>query len=205
MNTEQGRITHILEKARECSIQENLAKARAYIGNNNYSVAQTNNIKEIPLEKQITEPITQNKEGELNKLDINKLDIINDEIINDDVNDTTLDVKNEIEDDNIDLELDIEDLDEKIDDPDENIKEVDIDINSGNNLETFTLKKPNQVYFDLYKEARNKAKLAKKQAIIAYLEAKNIKKTYMIDNLDDSESDFDAEIDEVSESELEGL
>jgi len=161
--------------------------------------------KEIPLEKQITEPITQNKESELNKLDINKLDIINDEIINDHVNDTTIDVKNEIEDDNIDLELDIEDLDEKIDDHDENIKEVDIDINSGNNLETFTLKKPNQVYFDLYKEARNKAKLAKKQAIIAYLEAKNIKKTYMIDNLDDSESDFDAEIDEVSESELEGL
>jgi hypothetical protein len=107
--------------------------------------------------------------------------------------------------DNIDLELDIEDLDEKIDEQDENIKEVDIDINSGNNLETLKLKNPNQVYFDLYKEARNKAKLAKKQAIVAYLEAKNIKKTYMIDNLDDSESDFDAEIDEVSESELEGL
>ena len=67
------------------------------------------------------------------------------------------------------------------------------------------LKKPNQVYFELYKEARNKAKLAKKNAIIAYLEAKNIKKTYMLENLADSDSDFDAEIDEVSESELEYL
>jgi hypothetical protein len=47
--------------------------------------------------------------------------------------------------------------------------------------------------------------LAKKAAIIAYLEAKNIKKTYLLENLDDSDSDFDAEIDEVSESELEGL
>ena len=74
-----------------------------------------------------------------------------------------------------------------------------------NNLETITLKKPNQVYFELYKEARNKAKLAKKSAIIAYLEAKNIKKTYMIENINDSDSDFDAEIDDVSESELDGL
>jgi hypothetical protein len=68
-----------------------------------------------------------------------------------------------------------------------------------------TLKKPNQVYYELYKEARQKAKIAKKMAIIAYLEAKNIKKSYMIENLNESDSDFDAEIDDVSESELEGL
>ena len=74
-----------------------------------------------------------------------------------------------------------------------------------NNLESIKLKKPNQVYFELYVEARKKAKLAKKNAILAYLEAKNIKKTYMIENINDSDSDFDAEIDDVSESELEGL
>ena len=73
------------------------------------------------------------------------------------------------------------------------------------NLEKIQLKKPNQVYFELYKEARTKAKQAKKSAILAYLEAKNIKKTYMLENLNDSDSDFDAEIDEVSESELDGL
>jgi hypothetical protein len=102
------------------------------------------------------------------------------------------------------LELEIEELDNIIDDSKE-LKEVDLNIDLANNLETLTLKKPNQVYFDLYKEARNKAKIAKKAAIVAYLEAKNIKKTYMIDNLNDSDSDFDAEIDDVSESELEGL
>jgi acetolactate synthase-1/2/3 large subunit len=79
------------------------------------------------------------------------------------------------------------------------IKELD---NNNLNLETMQLKKPNQVYYELYKEARKKAKEAKKNAIIAYLEAKNIKKTYMIENIEDSESEFDAEIDEVSESEL---
>jgi len=97
-------------------------------------------------------------------------------------------------------ELDIEELNEPKD-----LLEVDLDVNIENNLETITLKKPNQVYFELYKEARNKAKLAKKSAIIAYLEAKNIKKTYMIENINDSDSDFDAEIDDVSESELDGL
>ena len=52
---------------------------------------------------------------------------------------------------------------------------------------------------------RAKAKLAKRNVIVAYLEAKNIKKTYMLDNLNDSDSDFDAEIEEVSESELDDL
>ena len=104
---------------------------------------------------------------------------------------------------NIDFEieeLDIEELNEPKD-----LLEVDLDVNIENNLESITLKKPNQVYFELYKEARNKAKLAKKSAIIAYLEAKNIKKTYMIENINDSDSDFDAEIDDVSESELDDL
>lgn len=104
------------------------------------------------------------------------------------------------------LEFDITDLDEKKEEINE-ITELDLDVKefAQNNLETFTLKKPNQVYFELYKEAKNKAKEAKKAAIIAYLEAKNIRKTYMLDNLNDSDSDFDEEIEDVSESELENL
>ena len=103
------------------------------------------------------------------------------------------------------LELDIEILEPNNNEDNLVLKEVDVDLSLENNLETLQLKKPNQVYFELYKEARSKAKLAKKATLIAYSEAKNIKKIYMLDNLDDSDSDFDAEIDEVSESELEGL
>lgn len=107
--------------------------------------------------------------------------------------------------DNNSLELEIEDLDKKIEDDNlDELKEVDINSNLEQS-EPIHLKKPNQVYFELYKEARNKAKIAKKNAILAYLEAKNIKKTYMLENLNDSDSDFDNEIDDVSESELEGL
>ena len=100
-------------------------------------------------------------------------------------------------------ELKLEDLGDLEDTKD--LKEVELEFGLENNLETFKLKRRNKVYEDLYKDARKKAKNAKKMAILAYLEAKNIKKTYMIQNLNDSDSDFDAEIDEVSESELEGL
>ena len=106
---------------------------------------------------------------------------------------------------NISLELDFEDLDETIEENPNDLSEVIMNINLENTLESIKLKKPNQVYFELYVEARKKAKLAKKNAILAYLEAKNIKKTYMLENINDSDSDFDAEIEEASESELEGL
>jgi beta-xylosidase len=85
------------------------------------------------------------------------------------------------------------------------LTEIDFNCTLEDTVEEIKLKKPNQVYFELYKEAKKKAKLAKRSAIIAYLEAKNIKKTYMIENVNDSDSDFDAEIDEVSESELESF
>jgi hypothetical protein len=108
-------------------------------------------------------------------------------------------------DNELNIELDFEDLDEENNDDNDELKEVNINTNLENTLESIQLKKPNQVYFELYVEARKKAKEAKRNAIMAYLEVKNIKKTYMIDNTIDSDSDFDAEIDEVSESELENL
>jgi hypothetical protein len=110
------------------------------------------------------------------------------------------------EEENISLNIEFEDLMEDIQENNEVLKEIDNDdLNLEKPEEFITLKKPNEVYFNLYKEARNKAKQAKKSAILAYLEAKNIKKTYMLENINDSDSDFDAEIDEASESELEGL
>ena len=100
--------------------------------------------------------------------------------------------------------LDIEDLDipEIKEDPTV-LKEVDFGVSSSleNNLESITLKKPNQVYYEIYKKARDKAKEAKKAAILAFLEAKNIKKTYMLDIMDDSDdSDEDFSINDNSET-----
>jgi hypothetical protein len=100
------------------------------------------------------------------------------------------------------IELDFEELKDM--EPLENTNDLkEMTDLSMENLETIQLKRPNEVYHELYKEARKKAKLAKKNAIIAFLEAKNIKKTYMIDNLNDSDSDIESDIDNVSESDLE--
>ena len=104
---------------------------------------------------------------------------------------------------NIGLDLEMEDLDEL--DSGSMLKEMEIVVPLENNSGTIKLKKPNDVYYVIYKQARNKAKEAKKMAIIAYLEAKNIKKTYMLDDLDYSDNDIDNEIEEVSESQLDGL
>jgi hypothetical protein len=101
------------------------------------------------------------------------------------------------------LEVEEEEIDVKENETSDELKEFDItDIST---LESITLKKPNQVYYELYKEARRKAKAAKKEAILAFLEAKNIKKTYMLETLDDSESDSDNEddLDNISEFSLE--
>jgi len=78
------------------------------------------------------------------------------------------------------------------------LTEVDISP-ATDQMETITLTKPNQVYYNLYKSAREKAKQAKKEAILAFLEAKNIKQTYMLENIE--ESDGDSDIDSNVESE----
>ena len=54
-----------------------------------------------------------------------------------------------------------------------------------------TLKKPNEVYYEIYKIAKDKAKQHKKAAITHYLEAKKIKNTYLLDDLDNSDESTD--------------
>ena len=60
--------------------------------------------------------------------------------------------------------------------------------------DSISLKNPNEVYYELYKKAREKAKECRIAAIEAYLEAKQIKTKYMLfdkDNSDDDLSDDD--------------
>jgi hypothetical protein len=64
------------------------------------------------------------------------------------------------------------------------LTDADLEIKSEGNL---VLKKPNDIYYEIYNAAKEKARTARKLAFDAYLEVKKIKKTYM---LDDSDSDF---------------
>ena len=57
-----------------------------------------------------------------------------------------------------------------------------------NNGSSITLKKHKDVIYEMYKVAKRKAQEAKKVAIRAYLEAKEIKASYLLDDLDGSGS-----------------
>jgi len=57
--------------------------------------------------------------------------------------------------------------------------------------DSISLKKPNEVYYEIYKVAREKAKQLRKVAMEAYLEAKEIKTKYMLSDFDDSDEDSD--------------
>ena len=59
--------------------------------------------------------------------------------------------------------------------------------------DAITLKNPNEIYLDIYRQAREKAKKAKQEAIKAYLEAKRIKELYMLEIVDSSEDESDSE------------
>jgi hypothetical protein len=59
------------------------------------------------------------------------------------------------------------------------------------NKNSVTLKKHKDVIYEMYKVAKRKAQEAKKAAIRAYLEAKEIKASYLLDDLDDFDSGSD--------------
>jgi hypothetical protein len=62
--------------------------------------------------------------------------------------------------------------------------------------ETMFLKKRDDVYYKMYREALRKAREAKELALASYLDAKHIKNTYMLTDLDDEdESDLEDDFD----------
>jgi len=67
--------------------------------------------------------------------------------------------------------------------------------------ETIQIKQRNDVYYEMYREAKQKAKIARDLALSSYLEAKRIKNTYMLDDIKDSdESDLEFEEEESHDS-----
>jgi hypothetical protein len=76
------------------------------------------------------------------------------------------------------------------------MQEIVFDLDELPENDQITLKNRNDVYYEMYREARRKAKYARDLALASYLEAKNIKNKYMLDDIDDSD-------DESGESDLE--
>jgi hypothetical protein len=82
----------------------------------------------------------------------------------------------------------LEDADEE---SSNDLKEFELSLDEIPENEQIQIKTRNDVYYKMYQDAKKKAKLAKDLALSAYLEAKRIKNTYMLEDLDDSDSDLD--------------
>lgn len=89
---------------------------------------------------------------------------------------------------------------EKLDDDENNLAETNSLVKSDglnevvlsveNESDPLKLKKPNEVYMEIYKEVRRKAIVARKKAVEAYLEVKRIKSLYMLNDIEDSDDDI---------------
>ena len=85
-------------------------------------------------------------------------------------------------------------LEEKLEEMESNdLEDITTQLSVNDNESKITLKKPNEVYYEIYKIAKDKAKQHKKAAISHYLEAKKIKNTYLLDDLDNSDESSDEE------------
>lgn len=110
------------------------------------------------------------------------------------------------EDDNIDKDLEeiiLEDLEKtKEEDNDESLEEMcEVNFDTKENLEEVTLKNRNDVYYEMYKEAKKKARIARDLALTSYLQAKQIKTNYLVEDSSDDDN-MENEEDELDKLEL---
>lgn len=83
----------------------------------------------------------------------------------------------------------LEIMDDPFDSTSNEIEEFSFPIDNLNKTEPIQLKERNDIYYEMYYEARRKAKMAKEMALSCYLDAKNIKNTYMLNDLPETDSD----------------
>lgn len=76
----------------------------------------------------------------------------------------------------------------------EELEEIEFDLEELPTTETVQLKERNDVYYEMYREAKRKARIARDLALSSYLEAKRIKNTYKLHEIKDSdESDLESD------------
>lgn len=68
--------------------------------------------------------------------------------------------------------------------------EFNVDLEKLDASEAFSIKPHNDIYYERYREAQKRARIAKNLALQAYLEAKEIKSKYRLDDIDSDDDDF---------------
>ena len=80
--------------------------------------------------------------------------------------------------------------------------EFHLDLDKVTEEETIQIKARNEVYYNMYRDAKKKAKEARNIALAAYLEAKQIKQTYSLDTDTSDEDDDDDDEHDVIDAEM---
>lgn len=142
---------------------------------------------------EILSPENDNPTNNLGKNTENEI-IIHDSGITDENDDV-------IEEDNIHTEIVVDDtpqINEIVPEiTDNSMEEVVFTLEELPTDDKLTLREPNEVYYKMYRDARQKAKMAKELALSSYLEAKNIKNTYMLNDIDSDTSDLDMDAESI--------
>jgi len=113
------------------------------------------------------------------------------------INDKPILENNEVTPDNLDEPANIID-DTMIEPIDTNeLQEFNIDLDDLTEDVNINIKKDKDIYYEMYREACRKAKIARDLALSSYLEAKRIKNQYMLDDLTESDDSENEEMDEV--------
>ena len=87
---------------------------------------------------------------------------------------------------------------------DTELEEIDIHLDELPKEDGIVIKNKNDVYYEMYREACRKAKIARDLALSSYLEAKRIKNAYMLDDISDSDESADSDDNEDSDENVDG-
>lgn len=75
----------------------------------------------------------------------------------------------------------------------QNLQELELCVDDLEEQDVFSINERKDIYYKMYKDARKKAKIAKELALASYLEARNIKNTYMLEDIENSDSEDELE------------
>ena len=184
----------VLEEANIITDNSNLEENTVEENTVEENTVEENTVEENTVERNVDKSST--KEINLEKIDTVETTTQESNLEKSNTNDTLLDniVDNT---DKIlqDKEPSIKDLSTEEDnnkslEKNDNLEEIELKVDD---METINIKEPNEVYLDIYKAAKQKAKAMKNEAIKAYLEAKRIKELYMLDIVDSSEDEEEDE------------
>ena len=160
--TEQTENTEEKEKEETEHNEHNQQMEQNEMKENGYPISETPALEEKHLEE------SEKEESIVLEKDENEENIVNVEP----VEEVSVEITNENE------PIDLQDL------------EFTVDLDKLPDNETISIKPHNDIYYERYREARKRARIAKNMALQAFLEAKEIKNKYQLDDIDSDDEEF---------------